>query len=86
MDFKQKNVLITGASSGIGYACAVQVAKLGGDLILIARRKDRIVELAKHDSNKNLRFLLSLTFALITKDLLQVLIRFKRVILMIGSG
>ena len=39
-------VMITGASSGIGKAFAAQFAKKGYDLILVARRKERLQELA----------------------------------------
>ena len=42
-----KIVLITGASSGIGAACAEQFAAQGARLILAARRLERINELAQ---------------------------------------
>lgn len=46
MDFKGKTVLITGASSGIGKASAMQFARRDADLILVARRKELLERIA----------------------------------------
>ena len=42
MDFKNKLVLITGASSGIGKETALEFAKLGANIVLVARRKEKL--------------------------------------------
>lgn len=41
---KNKNILITGASSGIGRQCAITFSQLGANVILIARNKERLKE------------------------------------------
>ena len=46
MDFKNKTILITGASSGIGKETAIEFAKLGANIILVARRKDKLEQVA----------------------------------------
>jgi len=47
MSFKNKTVIITGASSGIGKACAEEFAKRGANLILGARQYVTLCEIAQ---------------------------------------
>ena len=52
VSLKNKIVFITGASAGIGEACAYNFAKEGADLILTARRFDRLEKLKKDIETK----------------------------------
>ena len=57
MSIQNKIILITGASSGIGEACARVFAQAGAKLILVARRKERLEELAKELNNTSVHCL-----------------------------
>ncbi|KAG0253231.1 hypothetical protein DFQ27_007531 [Actinomortierella ambigua] len=48
-----KNVFITGASSGIGESCARHFAQAGSNLILAARRKERLAGLKSELESKH---------------------------------
>jgi short-subunit dehydrogenase len=54
----KKRILLTGASSGIGAALAPILAQEGADLVLLARRKDRLQNIAEQIkqqySNRNI--------------------------------
>lgn len=52
MDFKNKIVIITGASSGIGKACAEEFAKRGANLVLAARQYVTLCEITAELESK----------------------------------
>ena len=43
---KDRRSLVTGASSGIGRELALELAQNGADVIMVARRADRLAEVA----------------------------------------
>lgn len=51
MRFEGKSVVVTGASSGMGWTIALQFAAEGATVIAVARRKERLEQLAEEAKN-----------------------------------
>ncbi len=49
--WRNRVALVTGASSGIGAACAALLAQKGMKVVACARRVDRIQEMAEKEPN-----------------------------------
>ena len=66
-----KIVLITGATSGIGKACAEKYAAAGYDLIITGRRADRLTALKASLEKANSTRVLALTFDVQDRDAVE---------------
>ncbi|MDG1849560.1 MAG: SDR family oxidoreductase [Flavobacteriales bacterium] len=54
---KNKLVIVTGASSGIGKACAVEFAQKGADVVLVARSESKLEVVAEQISSYGVQVL-----------------------------
>lgn len=64
-NLNQKTILITGASSGIGKATAILCAKMGANIIAVARNHDRLLDLKLQIEN------IGTQIEIIEKDLIE---------------
>lgn len=56
IDLTDKTIIITGASSGIGYASAIMLASVGAKCMLIARRENKLEEVIKKLNGEGHRY------------------------------
>jgi len=54
-----KNILITGASSGIGREIAILCSKMGASVYAVARREDKLKELMSEMNSTNNGFIVA---------------------------
>lgn len=52
LSLKGKRALVSGSSQGIGKACAMELAKLGASVVLLARREEALQEVLQQLDNK----------------------------------
>jgi NAD(P)-dependent dehydrogenase (short-subunit alcohol dehydrogenase family) len=92
MELKDKICLITGASSGIGKAAAIEFAKANAELILLVRNKHRgekaVAEIKKDTGNNNIRlFNTDLSSAAEIKTLTETLHKiYSRIDILVNSA
>lgn len=48
MDLSGKNIMVTGASSGIGKSISIYLSKLGANIVMVARNEERLKEVYKN--------------------------------------
>lgn len=53
VDLTDRRVLVTGASSGIGRACAIMASQLGASVVMTGRRADALADTLRHMENQN---------------------------------
>ena len=58
---KNKNILVTGASSGIGKQAAINVSKMGANVIITGRNKERLADTLAEMQGNHKMFCIDLT-------------------------
>ena len=90
MDYQNKIIVITGASSGIGEATAIEFAKKGSSIVLISRSLDKLQEVENKLSKFNSKILVISCDVSIKSDVERmsklVLEKFGRVDILINNA
>ncbi|WP_121667716.1 SDR family NAD(P)-dependent oxidoreductase [Mesonia aquimarina] len=81
----KKNILVTGASSGIGAQTAITLASVGATLIILARNKDRLNDVFNQLKGENHRVILAdLTNAVQLENLIDQLPKLDGIVHSVG--
>jgi dehydrogenase/reductase SDR family member 7B len=89
MDFTNKKIWITGASSGIGESLAYEFSKLGAEIIISARRTDELERVKNNCQNKEKTSIQTLDLAKhdeIASIAGQVLNKFGKIDILVNNG
>ncbi len=71
---EEKTILVTGASSGIGYQCAVDCVKMGAKVVAIGRNKERLEEVVCAMDGKGVSYSFDLSKLEGIKDLVAKIV------------
>lgn len=58
-DLKNKTILVTGASSGIGRECAITISKTGANLVISGRNNEKLLDTFKKLENSDFHKMIS---------------------------
>jgi NAD(P)-dependent dehydrogenase (short-subunit alcohol dehydrogenase family) len=87
MDFKNKVILITGASSGIGRGAAQYFSQLGGSVVLVGRNEENLNETASKCQSENLIIVADVTKEKDRKKIVdETLKKFKKIDILVNNA